>query len=136
MSTPITCVDENSWPLQSDPAAARQEHPIAIGSGKCLPKRPERTAQTRLQQAHGGTARDEAPRPMIPPVEPVPPGEAGTTPPASGAPRPQPPGTATRIDQGELPVQSVCVFWTSPTLPIADSVASLMPDALPSCAWP
>ena len=44
--------------------------------------------------------------------EPVP-GEAGSNPPASGAPEPRLWGAARRIDKAELRVQSVCVFCNS-----------------------
>ena len=134
-STPIICADARSWPLLSDHAAERRERPIATRLGACLPETGERNRRTRLQRAWRGTGWDGVARLVILPVETVP-GEAGTTPPASGAPLPQPRGAVSRIDQGELQVQSVCVLGTSPTLPIADSVAVLMPDALPFCAWP
>src|ERR1017187_8565486 len=71
--------------LLSDDAAERQERPMALGLGKCLPESRQRDAPGWLRWARGGTERARCCRMMILPGWDAP-GEAGSNPPASRAP--------------------------------------------------
>ena len=73
--------DGRSWQLLSDNAAERQERPIAIGLGECLPE-VGRGMAGLTSAAAGGTGQGAVCRMVTLRVEPVP-GEAGSNLPAS-----------------------------------------------------
>jgi hypothetical protein len=98
-----------SWDLLSDNAAQRQKHPIAIGSGKCIPDFFQGNSLIWLQPARGGTGLGFVCRMMILRARLVP-GESESNPPTSGVPEPQLWRLEPRIDNAELQAWSVCFF--------------------------
>jgi hypothetical protein len=95
--------------LLSDNAAQGQERPIAIGLGKRFPELCQGNSLTWLQRARGGTERGLACR-MVILRGSLGPGESESNPPISEVPGLQLWRLASRIDNAELQVRSVCVF--------------------------